>query len=214
MTYEQEIQFSDSRWIQRLTNKNAVQFIATYANKTNGEIDPQEETDAQEADAREEAWRRTPWLGSLVLVRKADDAGTGEENAFDGGLHVDLRKQNQWPTEVVFHMNAVFLDPSVRRQGLGKRMVQAARGLVAEEARQKGVGWARMTTLVDSWNTAAIGLYASQKFERKRVDEYEVDGERREAVEMECLLDIGLLGSGKSSSSTPCSVVALQAPVL
>ena len=64
-----------------------------------------------------------------------------------------------WLVADELHITVVAVDPSVRRQGYGKRLLSA----LLQRARQQGVIYA--TLEVANHNSAAIALYASSGFQ-------------------------------------------------
>ena len=176
-TYEQEVQFSEERWKQRLQNPDAVHFIAM------GSRDGRDLGVKELLDSR--------WLGMIVLVRKMEgtektDYHLAEKipealEAQGGGADLPHQRVN---AKLCFAANALFVDPKVQGNGFGGRLLEACFEYAENEVEAKGVEEAQVEALVDSWNEEAIGLYKKYGFESAETSRYTVDGEDREAVRM------------------------------
>jgi GNAT superfamily N-acetyltransferase len=117
-------------------------------------------THAAEAESDEEEWRTwtTGWSGA------ADQALFAAEDEGWAGIALGVRWEEE--PEVV-HLYAMWVDPSSRRRGVGRALVEA----VGEWARDLGIG--RIVLRVTEGNAAAVALYERCAF---------VDTEEREPL--------------------------------
>jgi GNAT superfamily N-acetyltransferase len=166
-TYEQEVEFADERWIQRLKNLNATQFLATFKDD-------------------KEPWKRSKWLGMIVLVHNE----LHTLNDFNQAKNVVSEQQlpDRLLQEVQYHMNAVFVDPMVQGKGLGKLLLQQTLEYAREDIKNRGYARAKVSTLLDSWNKVAYNLYQGQGFCETGSNDYIVGNSSRRAITMEQVL--------------------------
>jgi GNAT superfamily N-acetyltransferase len=109
-------------------------------------------THAQEAEEDEDQWRAwaTGWPGV------ADQAVFA---AVDEGVWTGIAVAVRWEQEPeVVHLYAMWVDPSSRRRGVGRALVEA----VTAWARDIGVG--RVVLRVTEGNAAALALYKASGF--------------------------------------------------
>lgn len=169
-TYEQEVEFSEERWLKRLQNKDAIQFLATRS------------------DQDQEPHKRIEWIGMVVLVRKDTARAQTDYNLSQKIGTQEDRQGHEAPNSfafLVFQVNGLFVDPAYHGIGLGKRLIQRCLDFVRVEAKDKGLSAVKVETLVDSWNSRAIGLYERQGFVRSGNGEYIVGNSKRQAINME-----------------------------
>lgn len=86
--------------------------------------------------------------------------------------------------ETYYQLNGMFVHPVVRRCGLGKLLIQRALTYVKAATGERKSPSLRVDVLVDTWNSAAVGLYQSCGFERVGEDTYDVGGSKRTALSM------------------------------
>ena len=168
-TYEQEVKYPTSTWVQRLQNENAVQYVATRSSST--------ETDIS-------ILKQAAWIGMIVLIRKQ---GATMKTEYDSSSKLSHEKDNDrsHPEVMSYHINGLFTDPSVRGKGLGGQLLQKCFEFVVAEVREQGLGQAKVATLVDTWNDKAKRLYEEKGFKVTGTSEYMVGDSKREALSIE-----------------------------
>lgn len=180
-TYEIEIEFTPEIWLQRVQNPDALHLVATIPQDRENTILYKDET-----------LNMAAWLGMIVLMTKhgvkkqpasaspwtynqsqtSNTSGPLE----DGVNHVEA--------DAYYQLNGMFVHPVVRRCGLGKLLIQRALGWVTAATRERKIPSCKVDVLVDTWNTAAVGLYQSCGFEPVGEDTYNVGGSKRTALSM------------------------------
>ena len=176
-TYEQEVKYPTSTWVQRLQNENAVQYVATRSSST--------ETDINRL-------KHAAWMGMVVLVRKQEttirteyDSSSKISQEEDSDRSHSMGSDSPAPAVTSYHVNGLFTDPSIRGKGLGGQLLQKCFEFVEAEVQEQGLRPIKVTTLVDSWNDTAKRLYAANGFKVTGSSEYVVDDSKREALSIE-----------------------------
>ena len=176
VTYEQEIQSSHDTWIQRLRNKDAVQFVACRNNKEE-------------------------WVGMIVVSRPSLDDGALQPVNYNldsaviyakstAGIDIEDASSVQGLSSLLYKINALFVDPSARGRGLGRSLVRECLDFVEKDTRTRRLVSSKVRIIVDSWNEHAIKLYSSLGFESVGSADYAVGSSSRNAITME--LDMSL----------------------
>ena len=90
-------------------------------------------------------------------------SGSGLFNGFArSGPEIAKALQNDDTLE--FHINAVFVDPSVRRAGIGMALIEATLAEAEEQTRRQGLPSFEITIYVDKYNDPAVTLYQKAGF--------------------------------------------------
>ena len=174
-TYEQEIEFAPEVWMQRLQNPAVQHIIATR----NG---------ARKIE--DSALGEEEWVGLIVVHRKKaeEDATASKSPWTDPSDHADVNTFTSLPGidpgSRWYQLNAMFVHPSARRQGLGKMLIEAGLAWIRNRLVQSNQSGSSVVVLVDSWNEAAIALYKSTSFSSVEEYGFVVAGEHRKALKM------------------------------
>jgi ribosomal protein S18 acetylase RimI-like enzyme len=165
-TYDQEVKTTIETSLQRLQNRNAQQIIATAPGQpregSQGEVISEwkgmivvlekEATDVMDADV-------SPWAtNQKKMVPKEHQVQTASSEMAPMSCSGDSS------TPIFYTINGVFVDPSLRRSGLGKVLVREAISYVKKKLLEKELSAVRVDVSVFSENAAAIGLYSSCGF--------------------------------------------------
>ncbi|MCJ1355764.1 MAG: hypothetical protein MMC33_005756 [Icmadophila ericetorum] len=158
-TYEQEAEFIPDVWIGRVKNPAALHIVATIP-----KTDKTDDMDDEE------------WVGLIVVIRKrADEDADASKSPWSKSS--DPANMNQFtrlpgidPGSRWFQVNGMFVHPSVRQRGLGKKLIEASLAWIHDRMRVLDQPSSKVVILVDVGNEAAIGLYRSTGF--TNVEEY------------------------------------------
>ena len=180
-TYEKEIEFAPEIWLQRLKNPDALHLVATiHKNEENTTL------------CGDETLNTAGWLGLLVLITKhgskrqparASPWGYNWSQELNTSGYAERGRYNV-EDRTYYQLNGMFVHPVVRRYGLGKLLIQKAIVYIKSTSEEHKLPSCRVDVLVDSWNSAAMGLYQSCGFERVGEDTYEVGGLKRTALSL------------------------------
>jgi len=180
-TYQKEIEFTPEIWQQRVQNSDSLHLVATIP-----------ETKEDTILYRDETLNAAGWLGMLVLIMKhgpkrqpasASPWGYNRSQKWNTAGHPRGRGDDVGD-ETYYQLNGMFVHPVVRRCGLGKLLIQRALTYVKAATGERKSPSLRVDVLVDTWNSAAVGLYQSCGFERVGEDTYDVGGSKRTALSM------------------------------
>ena len=155
-SYERENQFAEDVWRQRLENPRAQHIVAVPG--TAGHYD----TDKGLASK--------PWKGMIVVLHRSNTADVEPATS----PWETASPQTSMTSATSYHLNAFFVHPSVRRVGLGQRLVQAALRHTRAAAALEGLPSAKVTVIVDSSNQAALAVYEKCGFVTVKESPYQV----------------------------------------
>lgn len=160
-TYEREVAFDDDVWEARLKNPVAITFVAIDTSHLTSNSDDLEGLNS------------AVWCGSTILfgprVTKGDIPTANISAWFrSGSAFKDEDGDNAEPRAIVYAINAVYVDIPYRRQGIAKKLLEAAFQSACSEfknlKRSTGdVGICMM--FVEKGNDAALNLYLRFGFE-------------------------------------------------
>lgn len=157
-SYHEESQRGLEQTFERLTNVKAIQFVALPHG--DGESPPH----AEVSDANIEELLSQSWLGTIVILGPQNDTSqpvTASTDPFAAMTSANIEESTPRPekqAKLHYHLNGVFVVPTARGSGLGRRLIEAAlRKAKADGDRSKRD--AVCTIIVDEWNEAAKGLY-------------------------------------------------------
>ena len=176
-TYEQEVEYPTSIWVQRLRNQDAVQYVATRFSSTKTDIS---------------TLKQAEWVGMVVLVRKQENTSKTEydlsskispEN--DSSRSRPAGNDDPDTLEGSFYINGLFTDPSARSKGLGGQLLKKCFDVIEAEVQVQVCRQAKVATLLDSWNSKAKKLYEANGFQVTGTSEYMVGDSKREALSIE-----------------------------
>lgn len=173
-SYEEEADRGLDQTFDRLRSTKATQFVA-LADDTAMQADDVRETEVQDLMDND-------WVGFIVLIRlqNSSDGISAKSDPIDQ-IAQDKSQMCDAGKPLRFHLNGMFVHPSARRAGLGKRLIRAA----LEKARAESTSHDRdfaCTIIVDEWNASARTLYQRCGFQ---VLAKEIYGEDRVALRME-----------------------------
>lgn len=173
-SYEEEADRGLDQTFDRLRSTKATQFVA-LADDTAMQADDVRETEVQDLMDND-------WVGFIVLIRlqNSSDGISAKSDPIDQ-IAQDKSQVCDAGKPLRFHLNGMFVHPSARRAGLGKRLIRAA----LEKARAESTCDERdlaCTIIVDEWNDSARSLYQRCGFQ---VLAKEIYGEDRVALRME-----------------------------
>ncbi len=173
-SYEIESQWGLDRTVARLSNPQAAHFIATLANSDESEAPRNND---------ETALQSQQWVGFIALLgptlSKSESSAkvSASHDPFAQmqatGLSNNLvRTSGQATTSrppqsgtLSYHIGAVFVEPSVRKAGVGRALIDAALSEAETQVHERKASAFECTIHVDTYNDAAIRLYQKVGFE-------------------------------------------------
>jgi GNAT superfamily N-acetyltransferase len=176
-TYHDESQRSLDHTFERLKNTKATQFVAlAFESALDGDL-------VFEADMGDLLER--DWLGTVVLM--GPNEGSKRISAKADPLDQMAARDDQMVKvegheALHFHLNGMFVRPSARGSGMGKRLIETALEKARENVKGPGLKGMHCTIIVDEWNESARNLYARCGFEVVATELY---GDDRVALRME-----------------------------
>ncbi|TKA80440.1 hypothetical protein B0A55_03384 [Friedmanniomyces simplex] len=156
----------------RLSNPQAAHFIASLADSDS----------AENPGNGLAALLSTEWVGFVALLGPVPFGGEGSAKvsaAHDPysqmqvtGLSSNLERTSaqakiERPAQsgmLEFHIGAVFVDPGVRKTGVGKALIEAALSEAETQVRKQKADTFECTIHVDTYNHAAVKLYQKMGF--------------------------------------------------
>lgn len=176
-TYDEESRRNLDQTLERLKSTKATQFVALAVENA------REDAVVHEADMG--YLIENDWLGTVVLMGPNEDSRTISARADPlvqmAGQNAQVGKMEEHAA-LHFHLNGIFVQPSARRSGMGRRLIEAALGKAREMTRGSETHGLHCTIIVDEWNDSARNLYARCGFE---VAAKEIYGDDRIALRME-----------------------------
>lgn len=178
--YDDEARRGLEHTFERLRHAKATQFVALKC-----EAATPDTTHVREADMAE--LLEQEWMGFIVLLGPEEGLGGVSARSDPLSQIVNDVKTDQSANKTYnkdgmrFHLNGMFVRPSVRRCGMGARLIEAALGVAKSMSIRSGHGF-HCTIIVDEWNHAARKLYKCVGFEVAAKENY---GEDRVALRME-----------------------------
>ncbi|KAK0951738.1 hypothetical protein LTR91_024816 [Friedmanniomyces endolithicus] len=172
-SYEVESQWGLDRTVARLSNPQAAHFIATLADS---------DTSGTSNNNDENALRSQQWVGFIALLgptKSRSESSAKVSAAHDPfaqmqatGLSNNLVRTSEQATTsrppqtgtLSYHIGAVFVDPGVRKAGVGKALVEAALTEAETQGHERKASAFECTIHVDTYNDAAIRLYQKVGF--------------------------------------------------
>lgn len=185
-TYEAEVQRGLDQTFERLRNTKAIQFVALPL-----AVDRQKD---EACEAHLSDLTDNEWLGFVVLLGPQEDPSgiSAQKDPYpEMTSSTESKEQRSVAAETAclrFHLNGMFVHPSVRNSGIGIRLVSSA---LQHAIRQATIFGSHLycTCIVDEWNESARRLYERCGFEVKGTELYKVGGEDRVALRMEMWRD-------------------------
>ena len=179
-TFEQEVEFPFNVWLQRLQDEAARHIVATVL--------------LEDEKATIVALSPGDWAGLIVILEKqgyeTPDA-TSAANTRSPFPPTNLRSMEVRTLETWYQLNALFVHPGARRQGLGKALIERALEQIKRVAAASGIYSSKVVIHVDSWNEGARALYSSCGFEIQSEDECQIGGETRDFMTMSITVHMG-----------------------
>lgn len=184
-SYEDEARCGLDHTFERLRHPKATQFVALANRASALDIAQVRKADVYELLTHE-------WLGFVVLIGPEECLGAvsartdpfgqitaGERMRIESTSMSAGHDRNSGTLR--FHLNGMFVCPSVRRCGMGARLIEAALDSARLASKKNDLGF-HCTIIVDEWNHAARTLYERVGFEVVARETY---GEDRIALRME-----------------------------
>lgn len=179
-TYDVEVQRGIDQTFERLRNAKAAQFVALASEK------PTTST-AHVCEGKMSEMLKNDWLGFIVLLGPEASLGSVSAAKNPYSQITEVPKIDA-PVEEVredgslrYHLNGMFVHPSVRRCGVGERLIRAALNAARTTSTGNGNGY-RCGIITDEWNDTARKLYERVGF---KVVARETYGGERVALRME-----------------------------
>lgn len=179
-TYEVESQRGIEQTFERLRNTKAAQFVALATEE------PAMET-AEVCEGEMSDLLGYDWLGFIVLLGPEASLGSvsAAKNPFSQIMEVIKTEATERKTEddgaIRYHLNGMFVHPSVRRCGMGERLIRTALDVASTMSVKISSGF-RCGIITDEWNLTAKTLYERVGF---NVVARETYNEERVALRME-----------------------------
>lgn len=178
-SYEREFQFQDQQWEDRLSNPVATTFVAL----------PMQDIELVKTQALNRLLTED-WRGTLVLCGPSEQQAT-EVHTDDGVVSVEPSTPLSGEVSSHFMLNAMYVLPNARGQGIAVKLVKAAIKFASMQHQKSGNGKVRITLVVDYPNIPARNLYEKCGF--KTIHRYwfkdAMTQEPREAALMELWID-------------------------
>ena len=176
-TYDEESRRGLDLTLERLKSTKATQFVAVAVEEA---LEEPGVCDADMSDLSEH-----DWLGVVVLMgpNRDDKIISAKSDPVDQMVRLkDAVATLEGHEALHFHLNGMFVQPSARKSGIGRRLIEAALEKAREMSASCGVKGVHCTIIVDEWNHSARDLYARCGF---TVVAKEVYGDDRVALRME-----------------------------
>lgn len=165
-TYESESQRRLDQTFDRLRNPKARQFVATEDDR----LDASNSTSPAGNDVIKGICR-SDWVGMIVLIGPMEERVTARQDpirtAGVGGtehFEAENRTTKIWRSACKdFVLNGVFVEPSARKKGVGKLLIDAALEQASGDVPNSSTSTS-VTVLVDRENEDARRLYARSGF--------------------------------------------------
>lgn len=143
--YDDEVNQPDSFWLDRIRPMSAQHFVAV-ASHGQTQVDP-------------EIDEKTKALGYLVLIRESsnDQANVQQQHSGQGETN-----SKDLPT---YFLAVTAIDPAVRSQGIGSKLIRESMIFVKDDARRLGWPTIRYRLGVKASNIRALQLYRKLGFE-------------------------------------------------
>jgi ribosomal protein S18 acetylase RimI-like enzyme len=173
-TYEREIAFEDVVWEDRLKNPSARTFVGLdLGNHEHHDTEDEKPVDFAAAIA-------APWVGVIVLLgpRALDGAfPTASESPWKLFHGAPVRwpdTKDDTPKTRLYLINAVYVSPSVRGKGVGRKLIQEVLRTARDEfGKERALGEEGVCMIfVEKDNNAATGLYKACGFDILGEEDY------------------------------------------
>ncbi|QKX55899.1 uncharacterized protein TRUGW13939_02998 [Talaromyces rugulosus] len=152
-TYAREIQFTDEIWLSRLLNPLSKTLVSVDVKPP-----PTEPVDL----ARHE------WLGTATILGPKVLSETKGSSLWTTYTRDNSNDPPDWPavkdSNAIYMIAGVFVHPSRRRQGRGKRLIRAVVSTATEEAKSAGASRVTILLEIESENQVPDRLYESAGF--------------------------------------------------
>lgn len=164
-TYESESQFTYETWLSRITNPLSKTFVALEHQESS--ITSAEDSD----DSRLRRLLENEWIGTVTVLGPKSLSGR-ESSLSSTPWNLFTRENSSEPPDLtsiknstaVYLIVGMFVSPSRRREGHGRRLVEAALTAAVEESRGASASRVIVSLVVESRNVAARRLYESVEF--------------------------------------------------
>ncbi|KAL1983869.1 hypothetical protein VTN96DRAFT_9793 [Rasamsonia emersonii] len=163
-TYERESQFTYQTWLSRITNPLSKTFVA---------LEHQESSITSEDSASRlcHLLGNNEWLGTVTVLGPKSLSG-GESSLSSTPWRLFTRENSSESPDLtsiknrhaVYLIVGMFVSPSRRREGHGRRLVEAALTAAMEESRGISASRVIVCLMVEPRNVAARRLYESVGF--------------------------------------------------
>jgi GNAT superfamily N-acetyltransferase len=152
-TYAREIQFTDEIWLSRLLNPLSKTLVSVDVRPP-----PMEPVDLT----------RLEWLGTATMFGPKVLSETKGSSLWTTYTRDNSNDPPDWPavkdSNAIYMVTGVFVHPSRRRQGRGKRLIQAVVNAATEEAKRAGASKVTVLLEIESETQAPDRLYESAGF--------------------------------------------------
>ncbi|CRG84952.1 hypothetical protein PISL3812_02118 [Talaromyces islandicus] len=153
-TYAREIQFTYEIWLSRLLNPLSKTLVSV------GTAIP---SPAEPVDLTHQEWLGTAIIFGPKALSKTNSSSLWTTYTRDNfNEPPDLLAVKD--TNAIYMITGVFVHPSYRRRGRGKRLIQTAVHVATEEAKRAGASKITVLLEIESENQAADRLYESAGF--------------------------------------------------
>jgi ribosomal protein S18 acetylase RimI-like enzyme len=190
-TYEQEVEKDIDFWINRLSNPQALHFVALRQDV------PVETSD--------EDFLEKEWLGWIVRLGPQSGLASSSLNISPWkvlGQESDrLQTQNDTLPVCHFLINGMFVTPEARGLGLGRALIEVALKSAEEATSSQGSPMMTCSLVVDKDNPSAVALYLKSGFKTVKEEMFRPDiGRHRPALTMDLARPVatGATGTVKS----------------
>lgn len=196
-TYEQESQFDDTAWAQRLQSPMAKTFVALaiISGRPFKELrrDQENSTEGKDdggyVDNAVEHLCGSDWLGMIVLLGPVALAADGSESTapWKGFLEMGSSPREDASSflnrEAAYFAVSMFVLPEARRQGIGRKLIAKSCETTRSETAALGASAVSVSLIAEADNTPALQLYRSCGFELlPRHPELETLGQNQQRV--------------------------------
>jgi GNAT superfamily N-acetyltransferase len=152
-TYAREIQFTDEIWLSRLLNPLSRTLVSV---------------DVKPPLTEPVDLTRHEWLGTATILGPKVLSKTKGSSVWTTYTRDNSNDPPDWPavkdSNAIYMIAGVFVHPSRRRQGRGKRLIQAVVSAATEEAKRAGASRVTILLEIESENQAPDRLYESAGF--------------------------------------------------